>query len=33
VNEEKSLVRRLPSEAEVAQWVEQAARLPRIVHY
>jgi len=33
VNDEKSLVRRLPSEGEVAQWIEQAGSLPRVVHY
>jgi predicted flap endonuclease-1-like 5' DNA nuclease len=33
VNEEKSLTRRLPSEAQVAQWVEQAKSLPRAIRY
>ena len=33
VNEEKELVRRLPSASMVAEWVEQAKKLPRIVEY
>lgn len=33
VNEAKSLVRRLPSEAEVADWIEQAKVLPAILTY
>lgn len=33
VNEEKSLVRKLPSVKQVADWVEQAKHLPRILHY
>ncbi|MDD3446618.1 MAG: DUF4332 domain-containing protein [Zavarzinia sp.] len=33
VNEAKSLVRRLPSEADVADWVEQAKVLPAILTY
>lgn len=32
-NEEKKLVRRVPSESEVARWVEQAKGLPRAVHH
>jgi predicted flap endonuclease-1-like 5' DNA nuclease len=31
VNQEKQLVRRLPTQAQVAKWVEQAKLLPRIV--
>lgn len=33
VNEEKKLVRALPSESMVAKWVEQAKGLPRAVNY
>lgn len=33
VNAEKKLVRRLPSQAQVADWVEQAKGLPRKVTY
>lgn len=33
VNEEKKLTRRLPTEAEVAKWVEQAKTLPRMLEY
>jgi predicted flap endonuclease-1-like 5' DNA nuclease len=33
VNEEKNLVRRVPSEAEVTKWIEQAANLPRVVYH
>ena len=32
-NEEKSLVRRLPTAAQVAAWVAQAKELPRLVTY
>lgn len=32
-NEEKKLVRRVPTESEVARWVEQAKGLPRAVHH
>lgn len=32
-NAEKKLVRRLPTEKQVAEWVEQAKALPRIVTY
>ena len=31
INEEKKLTRRLPSASEVADWVEQAKKLPRVV--
>jgi len=33
VNEEKSLVRQLPTEEHVADWIEQAKELPRIIQY
>jgi predicted flap endonuclease-1-like 5' DNA nuclease len=33
VNEAKKIVRRMPQEADVASWVEQAKQLPRIVSY
>ena len=33
VNEEKNLTRRLPTEAEVTKWVEQAKTLPRMLEY
>ncbi len=33
VNEEKKLVRRLPSRGQVANWVASAKELPRIVTY
>jgi predicted flap endonuclease-1-like 5' DNA nuclease len=33
VNQEKKLVRRLPPQATVGDWVEQAKRLPRIIVY
>ena len=33
VNNEKKLVRRLPSQAQVKEWIEQAKSLPRGVHY
>jgi hypothetical protein len=33
VNKMKKLVRRLPSEKQVADWVAQAKRLPRVVNY
>jgi predicted flap endonuclease-1-like 5' DNA nuclease len=32
-NQAKKLVRRLPSQAQVADWVEQAKRLPRVITY
>ncbi len=31
INEEKKLTRRVPSASEVADWVEQAKKLPRVV--
>lgn len=33
VNAEKKLVRQLPSSAQVADWVEQAKQLPRVITY
>jgi len=33
INEQKSLVRRVPGEATVAEWVAQAKTLPRVVQY
>ncbi len=33
VNLEKSLVRKLPTEKQIANWVKQAAALPRVLQY
>jgi predicted flap endonuclease-1-like 5' DNA nuclease len=33
VNEEKKLVRRVPSEADTTKWVAQAKELPRMIEY
>lgn len=33
VNEQKKLVRRLPLKEQVADWIEQAKKLPRVIHY
>jgi predicted flap endonuclease-1-like 5' DNA nuclease len=33
VNQEKELVRQLPTQAQVSNWIEQAKRLPRVVTY
>ena len=33
INEEKKLVRRVPNQAEVGGWVEQAKQLPRALTY
>jgi predicted flap endonuclease-1-like 5' DNA nuclease len=33
VNEQKKIVRQLPTTAQVADWVEQAKKLPRIIAY
>jgi predicted flap endonuclease-1-like 5' DNA nuclease len=33
VNVEKKLVRQLPGEAQVADWVKQAKQLPRVIEY
>jgi predicted flap endonuclease-1-like 5' DNA nuclease len=33
VNTEKKLVRKLPVESQVADWIEQAKKLPRVISY
>jgi predicted flap endonuclease-1-like 5' DNA nuclease len=33
VNLEKKLVRKLPVESQVAEWIEQAKKLPRVINY
>jgi predicted flap endonuclease-1-like 5' DNA nuclease len=33
VNQEKKLVRQLPTPSQVSQWVEQAKQLPRAIEY
>jgi predicted flap endonuclease-1-like 5' DNA nuclease len=33
VNDQKKLVRKLPSETQVADWVAQAKTMPRMVHH
>lgn len=33
VNEEKALVRKLPAEKQVTDWIEQAKDLPRVMQY
>jgi predicted flap endonuclease-1-like 5' DNA nuclease len=33
VNQKKKLVRQLPTESQVAQWIEQADKLPRVITY
>jgi predicted flap endonuclease-1-like 5' DNA nuclease len=33
VNLEKKLVRKLPVESQVANWIEQAKKLPRVITY
>lgn len=33
INDEKQLVRRLPSEARLGEWIEEAKKLPRVVKY
>lgn len=33
INEQKNLVRRMPTESQVADWVAQAKELPRAIHY
>jgi predicted flap endonuclease-1-like 5' DNA nuclease len=33
VNKEKKLVRKLPVESQVADWIEQAKKLPRVITY
>ncbi len=33
VNQEKKLTRQVPTESEVAQWIEQSKVLPRMLEY
>jgi hypothetical protein len=33
VNQAKNLVRKLPAEKQVADWVAQAKKLPRVIKY
>jgi predicted flap endonuclease-1-like 5' DNA nuclease len=33
VNKQKRLVRQLPSQRQVADWIEQAKVMPRMIHY
>jgi len=33
VNQEKRLVRQLPTRSQVSDWIEQANRLPRVITY
>ena len=33
VNEERNLVRSLPAESQVTNWIEQAKALPRVIEY
>jgi predicted flap endonuclease-1-like 5' DNA nuclease len=33
INEAKSIVKKLPTEAQVEDWIKQAASLPRILQY
>ena len=33
VNKEKKLVRNLPVESQIADWIEQAKKLPRVITY
>jgi predicted flap endonuclease-1-like 5' DNA nuclease len=33
VNQEKKLVRQLPNQAQVSNWIEQAKGLPRVITY
>ncbi len=33
VNQEKKLVRKLPNQAQVGDWIEQAKGLPRVITY
>ncbi len=33
VNEQKKVVRKLPSESQVSDWIAQAKDLPRVIHY
>jgi predicted flap endonuclease-1-like 5' DNA nuclease len=33
INESKHLVKRMPAEAQIALWIEEARQLPRVVSY
>ena len=33
INEEKNLVRKLPTASQVADWIAQAKELPRVINY
>jgi hypothetical protein len=33
VNKKKKLVRKLPTQAQIGNWVKQAKKLPRVVSY
>lgn len=33
VNEQKKLVRKVPVESQVADWIDQAKKLPRVIEY
>jgi predicted flap endonuclease-1-like 5' DNA nuclease len=33
VNQAKKLVRKVPAESQVADWIEQAKKLPRVINY
>ncbi len=33
ISDKKNLVRRLPSETEIKEWIEQAKALPRVIKY
>ena len=33
VNEVKQLVRKLPAQKQVEEWIAQAKSLPRVIHY
>jgi predicted flap endonuclease-1-like 5' DNA nuclease len=33
INQEKKLVRRLPAQDDVSNWIEQAKQLPRVITY
>ena len=33
INNQKKLVRKLPSQAQISDWVKQAKKLPRVVSY
>jgi hypothetical protein len=33
INQKKKLVRKLPTQGQVSDWVKQAKKLPRVVKY